>query len=80
MRNLLSLVTRMVAKAFHTFVQDRLKAEIADPEVILMRDSTDAAVENKREPKRQRQLRDSPAAPIHWAGFSQLAPPTIGVL
>jgi hypothetical protein len=61
MTNLNSLVTRMVARAFNAFVQDRLKAELSDPEVILMLDSTDAAVEKKLAPKRERQLRESQA-------------------
>lgn len=78
MTNLNSLVTRMVARAFHAFVQGRLKAELlSDPEIILMPASTDAAVEQKRTPKRQRQLRASQAAPIHWAECSRADLPTI---
>jgi hypothetical protein len=77
MTNLNSLVTRMVARAFHAFVQSRLKAELSDPEIILMPASTDAAVEQKRTPKRQRQLRASQAAPIHWAECSRADLPTI---
>ena len=77
MTNLSSLVTRMVARAFHAFVQGRLKAELSDPEIILMPASTDAAVEQKRTPKRQRQLRASQAAPIHWAECSRADLPTI---
>ena len=80
MTNLNSLVTRMVARAFHAFVQDRLKAELSDPEVILMLDSTDAAVEKKLAPKRERQLRESQATPSHWAECSCADLSTIEVL
>lgn len=77
MTNLNSLVTRMVARAFHAFVQGRLRAELSDPEFILMSDSTDTAVKNKMAPKRERQLRESQAAPIHWAECSRADLPTI---
>ena len=77
MTNLNSLVTRMVARTFHAFVQSRLKAELSDREVILMPASTDVAVEHKLSPKSQRQLRESQAAPIHWAECSRADLPTI---
>ncbi len=80
MNNLSSRVTRTVARAFHAFVQGRLKAELPDAESIPMPDSTAAAVEKKHAPKRQRPLRESQAAPIHWADYSQADLPTIGVL
>ena len=80
MRNLNSLVTRMVARAFHAFMQGRLKAELPDSEINLKPVSIGSAVEKKLAPKRQRQLRESQAAPIRWSEFSQADLPTIGVL
>ena len=83
MRNLNSLVTRMVARAFHAFVQGRLKAELPDFEFNLKpasTASTASAAEKKLVPKRQRQLRESQAAPIRWTEYSPADLPTIGVL
>ena len=80
MKTLLSLVTRILAGAFHAFVQGRLKAEVSDPETTLTRDSTGTAVEKNHTSKRQRPLRESQATPIHWAEFSHSNLPTIGVL
>jgi len=80
MRNLNSLVTRLVARAFHAFVQGRLRAELPDSEIDLNPSSTDSAVEKKPAPKRQRQTRESQAAPFHWAECSRAELPTIGVL
>lgn len=59
-----SLVTKMVVRAFHAFVQQRLKAELSDPEVILMCHSTNAADENQRGPKHRARPRMSPATSI----------------
>lgn len=80
MKTLLSLMTKMVARAFHAFVQGRLRAEVSDPDIIPLRDSIDPAVENRLAPQRQRQPRESKATPIHWAELSPSSLPTIGVL
>lgn len=80
MTNLNSIVTGMVARAFHAFVQGRLKVELSDREIILMTAPTDTAVEEKLASKCKRQPRESQAAPIHWAECSRANLPTIGVL
>ena len=80
MKNLITLVTRMVARLFHVFVQGRLKAEMSDPEVSFMPGSTDVGVEKKLAPKRQRKFGESRATPVRWAEYSHSDLPVIGVL
>jgi hypothetical protein len=80
MRNLCSLVTKLVASAFHAFVQSRLKAELSDPDIVLMPGSSDAAVNNKPALVGRRPLRESQTVPIQWTRFPQSDVPTIGVL
>ena len=55
MRNLVSLVTKVVARTFHSFVQGRLRAEMYDAELILRRDPTEEVVQEESTPKRQPQ-------------------------
>ena len=80
MRNLNSIVTRMVARAFHAFVQGRLKAELPDSDFNPRPDSSAAAVEQKSAENRPRQIRGSERSPIHWTEYSRADLPTIGVL
>ncbi len=80
MRNQITLMTRMVARLFHVFVQGRLKAEMSDPDFRPVPVSTDVGVEKKLAPKRQRKLRESQAAPVRWAEYSHSDLPVIGVL
>ena len=66
MGNLLSVVARTLAKAFHAFAYGRLRAEMPGIEFILMCDPTDGALENKRDPKRRRAIHVSRTASLHW--------------
>ena len=47
MRILVSRVTKLMARAFHSFVQSRLRAEMFDAELILRRDPPEEVVQEE---------------------------------
>ena len=80
MKNLLSLVTRLAVSTFHAFAQQRLRAEISDPDFDLSRHSIAATAETKYRSKHSAQPRNSAATPLPWTRLSHSDLPTIGVL